>query len=301
MIVPVGLVAFAWCVMTMSKLRTGVVALWLLVVSAVTQAAPLCTLLADTATNKVVKRAGKHCDQRFTPASTFKIPLSLMGFDSGFLTDEHLPAIPYREGSAALDPSWKTTVDPTSWIKNSVVWYSQQITSWLGKERLQRYINRFGYGNQDLAGNPGMNDGLTQAWLSSSLRISPSEQAAFLERLLARQLPVSARAYEMTRRLLYVGELPNGWSVRGKTGTGFQMKDDGTPDLTRQIGWFVGWASKGKRNIVFVYAVGDEQVQPSRAGLRARETFMAQLPGMLDALPAAAESPPPPQPASAQP
>jgi beta-lactamase class D len=280
----------------MLKPGTGVCALWLVAVSAATQAAPLCTLLADAATNKVLKRAGDYCGQRFTPASTFKIPLALMGYDSGFLTDEHLPAIPYRAGSPALDPSWQTTVDPTSWIANSVVWYSQQITIWLGKERLQRYLTKFSYGNQDLSGNAGLNDGLTQAWLSSSLRISPLEQAAFLEKILARQLPVSARAYEMTRRLLYVGELPNGWSVRGKTGTGFQMQDDGTPDLTRQIGWFVGWAGKGKRNIVFVYAVGDEQVQPSRAGLRARETFLAQLPALLDALPPAAEPPLTPRP-----
>jgi beta-lactamase class D len=286
--------------MNMLKLTTGVLALWLVAVSPVLQAAPLCTLLAEAATNKVVKRAGEHCSERFTPASTFKIPLSLMGYDSGFLTDEHLPAIPYREGSPALDPSWKTTVDPTSWIKNSVVWYSQQMTGWLGKERLQRYISKFNYGNQDLSGNPGLNDGLTQAWLSSSLRISPLEQAAFLEKLLARQLPVSAHAYEMTRRILYVGELPNGWSVHGKTGTGYQMKDDGTPDLTRQIGWFVGWADKGKRNIVFVYAVSDEQERPTRAGLRARESFMERLPALLDALPAAAD-PSPAAPSAPQP
>lgn len=267
-------------------------ALGLVAVSAATQAAPLCTLLADAATTRVLKRAGEHCEQRFTPASTFKIPLSLMGYDSGFLTDEHLPAIPYREGAPALDPSWKTTVDPSSWIKNSVVWYSQQITLWLGKERLQRYVTRFGYGNQDLAGNPGLNDGLTQAWLSSSLRISPLEQLAFLQKVTARQLPVSARAYEMTRRLLYVSDLPSGWSVYGKTGTGYQMRDDGTPDLTRQVGWFVGWVAKGKRTVVFVYAVGDEQTQPTRAGLRARETFLEQLPALLDALPAATPAAP---------
>ncbi len=267
----------------MSKLRTGVLSLWLLVASAAIHAEPLCTLLADATTAKVLRRSGAHCAQGYTPASTFKIPLSLMGYDAGFLTDEHLPAIPYREGAVALDPSWKTTVDPTSWIKNSVVWYSQQLTVWLGNERLTRYLGRFGYGNQDLSGNPGLNDGLTQAWLSSSLRISPLEQAAFLAKVATRQLPVSARAYEMTGRLLYVGELPNGWTVRGKTGTGFQMKDDGTADLSRQIGWFVGWATRGRRTIVFVYAVGDDTVQPSRAGPRARDTFMSELPGLLDA------------------
>ena len=132
-----------------------------------------------------------------------------------------------------------------------------------------------------------MNDGLTQAWLSSSLRISPLEQVAFLEKVVAAEAARFPAAYQMTRRLLYVGDLRNGWSVCGKTGTGYQMRDDGTPDLTRQVGWFVGWAARGKRTIVFVYAVGDEQQQPTRAGLRARETFMAQLPALLDALPAA--------------
>jgi beta-lactamase class D len=273
----------------MLKATTGVFALWLAFACALAHAGPVCTLLTDAATGKILKRSGNGCEQRFTPASTFKVPLSLIGYDTGFLTDEHLPAIPSREGSTAVDPSSKSTVDPSRWITNSVVWYSQQLTSWLGKERLQRYVSKFGYGNQDLAGNPGMNDGLTQAWLSSSLRISPLEQSAFLQKMVTRQLPVSARAYEMTRRILTVGDLANGWTVHGKTGTGYQMKEDGTPDLGRQIGWFVGWASKDRRNIIFVYAVSDEQPQPTRAGLRARETFMHQLPGLLDALPAPLE------------
>ena len=153
MIVPVGLVAPAWCVMTMRKLGTGVLR--------TLAGGRVCGDTGRAAVHAaggcrhqpVLKRTGEQCEQRFTPASTFKIPLSLMGYDSGFLTDEHLPAIPYRAGSPALDPSWKTTVDPTSWIKDSVVWYSQQITLWLGKERLQRYVTRFAYGNQDLAGN----------------------------------------------------------------------------------------------------------------------------------------------------
>jgi beta-lactamase class D len=251
----------------------------------------LCTLLADPASGRLLQRSGAHCAQRYTPASTFKIPLSLMGYDAGFLIDEHGPAIPYREGTAVADPSWKSTVDPSSWISKSVVWYSQQLTLWLGRERLQRYVTRFNYGNQDLTGNPGMNDGLTQAWLSSSLQVSPLEQAAFLDRLVMQQLPVSAHAYQMTRRILYVGELPNGWSVRGKTGTGYQMRADGTPDLNRQLGWFVGWASRGRRTVVFVRAVSDEEPHATRTGARARETFLQQLPALLEALPAAAGAP----------
>ena len=35
-------------------------------------------------------------------ASTFKIAISLMGFDATFLQDEHSPALPYQPG----DPDW---------------------------------------------------------------------------------------------------------------------------------------------------------------------------------------------------
>jgi beta-lactamase class D len=46
-----------------------------------------CTAVADVATGRVLKQDGA-CNQRVTPASTFKIALSLMGYDSDYLTDE---------------------------------------------------------------------------------------------------------------------------------------------------------------------------------------------------------------------
>ncbi len=96
-----------------------------------------------------------------TPASTFKIAISLMGYDSGFLKDEHAPALPFRQGYPDWNPSWKTTTDPTSWIRNSVVWYSQQVTRSLGAVRFRRYATAFHYGNEDVSGDPGRHDGLT--------------------------------------------------------------------------------------------------------------------------------------------
>ena len=271
----------------MSRWALGVLILVGALFACAADAAALCTVLADGATGKILHQEGR-CDQRLTPASTFKVALSLMGYDAGYLTDAHHPALPYRDSYAASDPAWKTTVDPSSWITNSVVWYSQQLTIWLGAERLQRYLARFGYGNQDLSGNPGMNDGLTQAWLDSSLRISPLEQVAFLHRLIARQLGVTARAYDMTARITAVGKLSNGWDVHGKGGTGFQVKPDRVePDLEHQIGWFVGWATKGNRSVAFAYAVVDEERNGTRAGARAKTATMQALPGLLDALPAA--------------
>lgn len=245
-------------------------------------AAPLCTIMADAASGKVVNQAG-NCDQRLTPASTFKIALSLMGYDSGYLTNEHLPTLPFHEGYPDWIDSWRAPTDPTSWIKNSVVWYSQQITEWLGEERFRTYLAKFDYGNQDASGDPGKNNGLTQAWLSSSLKISAREQLIFLEKLVSRRLPVSPNAYDMTTRITLIGVLANGWEIHGKTGTGTPVKTDNSPDPKHSLGWFVGWASKGDRTLAFVRCI-QETEGTTRAGLVARDAFMRELPALLDSL-----------------
>ncbi|WP_198430612.1 penicillin-binding transpeptidase domain-containing protein [Roseobacter sp. TSBP12] len=38
------------------------------------------------------------CDKRISPASTFKIAISLMGFDSGILTGSERPEWPFKVG-----------------------------------------------------------------------------------------------------------------------------------------------------------------------------------------------------------
>jgi beta-lactamase class D len=169
-------------------------------------------------------------------------------------------------------------------MNNSVVRYSQQITEWLGMERFKRYVAQFRYGNEDVSGAPGKNDGLTHAWLTSSLKISPREQLDFLRRIVRRELPVSAHAYEMTNRITAVTVLANGWEVHGKTGTGIQVNADGLIDSTHQVGWFIGWATKGDRTLVFAHCLQERAGESVRAGLLAREAFMARLPGFLDSL-----------------
>jgi beta-lactamase class D len=247
------------------------------------RAEAVCTVVADAADGKLLKQEG-ICDKRASPASTFKIAISLMGYDSGFLKDEHSPVLPFQEGYPDWIPAWRTATDPTSWIKNSVVWYSQQVTQWLGEEHFRRYAAEFHYGNEDVSGDPDKHNGLTRAWLSSSLKISPLEQLEFLEKIARRELPVSAHAYEMTSRITAIGALPNGWDVHGKTGTGFAIKADGAKDLDHALGWFVGWATKGERTVVFARQIRDDNQESVSAGLRARAAFMEDLPLILDSI-----------------
>ncbi len=239
-----------------------------------------CTAFADAATGKILKQEG-ICDQRITPASTFKIAISLMGYDAGFLKDEKTPALPFRQGYPDWLPEWKQTTDPAAWMKYSVVWFSQQTTLAIGEEKFGRYVRSFGYGNADVSGTPGKHDGLTTAWLSSSLKISPLEQLAFLQKIVRRELPLSANAYDMTSRITAMNPLPNGWTLNGKTGTGAPLKPDGSEDWDHPYGWFIGWARKGNRTILFVRQVQEGRKQ-SGAGPRTRDAFPPRLAAALD-------------------
>ena len=244
-------------------------------------AAPVCTLLVEAGSGKVVERQGGGCETRNSPASTFKIAIAVMGYDAKILGGAHAPAWPYRPEYEAWMDSWKTTVDPTRWLRDSVVWYSREITRRLGAARFQAGVDRLDYGNRDLSGDPGKHNGLTNAWLSSSLKISPAEQVAFLRRLLNHQAPVSRAAIDRTAEIMPQYPLPNGWTVHGKTGTGFQRAADGKTDPDRQFGWFVGWVEKGQRRLVFARLIQDERRNEYRAGLRARDSVLADLPRLL--------------------
>ena len=46
------------------------------------------------------------------------------------------------------------------WMKNSCVWYSQIITNKeLGLEKFRDYVTKFDYGNRDISGDKGKNNG----------------------------------------------------------------------------------------------------------------------------------------------
>ncbi len=80
-------------------------------------------------------------------------------------------------------------------MQKSVFWYSQQVVKQLGQTRFKSYVASFDYGNKDTSAVQVQHPGNQGVWVISSLQISPIEQAAFLRKLVNRQLPVSAGAY----------------------------------------------------------------------------------------------------------
>jgi beta-lactamase class D len=256
----------------------------LLLLTPASDAEELCTLIVHADSGDTVLGHGSRCAMRVTPASTFKLAISLMGFDSGVLVDEKNPSWPYQAGYPDwAGDAWRRDIDPAAWMKISVFWYSQQVLKKLGQDRFEKYVETFEYGNKDVSAVRVQNPGSNGVWVMSSLQISPAEQISFLRKLVSRQLSVSQRAYEMTANIALQDVQMDGWRVYGKTGTGSPGQDN-KYRADQAYGWYVGWAGKGTQTLVFAKLIQDEKAQTPNAGIRARDQLLEQLSSAVQGL-----------------
>jgi beta-lactamase class D len=233
-----------------------------------------CFVLYDIKTGKTVERYGaEQCTERFPPCSTFKVALALMGFDSGILADEQTTYL--WDGKPKMLKVWEQNIDARTWMKESVVWYSQELARRLGRESMAKYLREFDYGNADMSG------GLETAWLSpepsptslvqSSIAISADEQAAFFSKLWRGDLKVNKKALDLTRQITYLETSPKGYILHGKTGSGYASKN-----TRKRLGWFIGYLKTGSQEYVGVVRFTDKEDPEPGAGYggpQAREFF----------------------------
>ena len=221
----------------------------------------VCFLLYDLNENKFVDKHNENrCKERLPAASTFKVALAVMAFDTKLFKNETSPIYKWNGIVSPIAP-WNKDHNPTSWIRESVVWMSQAMTAQMGMEKVKKYLYDFDYGNQD------MSAGLKYSWLTpapfisepmnNSLKISGFEQVNFLSKLWRAGLKASPKSQIMTQKIMNHDESPRGNVLIGKTGSGFF---DENYDL--RVGWFVGHLESDKSNYIVVLNFTDKQKQP---------------------------------------
>ncbi len=215
---------------------------------------------------------GSNLDERISPCSTFKIPLSLMGYDGEILIDEKKPTWDFQVGYDDWLPSWRAPQTPQSWMQYSCVWYSKLLSLQLGLIKMESYLISMEYGNKDMSGGLAEPGKATVAWIDSSLKISPTEQVEFIRKMILGKLPTSPNAIQMTKALLFKEELPEGWKLFGKTGMGHSTI--GTDGVALQHGWFVGWVEKGPNFLPFAYLIRDRKINPDQRIPRVKQLLV---------------------------
>jgi beta-lactamase class D len=171
------------------------------------------------------------------PASTFKIPNSLIALETGVVGDPDKDVFKW-DGVVRSIEAWNRDHTLRSAIAASAVPVYQEIARRIGAERMQKYVDLFEYGNRDIGG------GIDQFWLTGNLRIDPVQQVDFVDRLRRGVLPVSKRSQDLVRDILPVTKSGD-FIIRAKSG--LLGAEIGKPSL----GWMVGWAEKGSAQTVF--------------------------------------------------
>ena len=100
------------------------------------------------------------------PASTFKIPNSLIALETGVVQDPDKDVFKW-DGVKRDIEAWNKDHTLRSAIAVSAVPVYQEIARRIGQERMQKYVDLFEYGNRDIGG------GIDQFWLTGNLRIDP--------------------------------------------------------------------------------------------------------------------------------
>jgi beta-lactamase class D OXA-29 len=93
----------------------------------------------------------------------------------------------------------------------------------------------------------------------------------------------SDHAYEMTKNIMFLEDLEDGWKLYGKTGTGVLLSKDKKKKLELQHGWFIGWVEKEGRIITFVNHIADEKPIEEIASFRAKADTKEKLLEILKA------------------
>ncbi len=202
-------------------------------------------VLYDLKQNRYVRYNEARCRERFSPFSTFKIPNSLIGLDTGVINDaefvikwdkQKYPA--FERDTLPFSAWWEDQTLRTA-FKRSVVWYYRELALKVGERRMKEYVDKLDYGNEDTSGP------LNGFWLRSSLKISADEQIEFLKRLYKEELPVSKRSVNIVKEIMTLEETP-GYKLSGKTGGGPLDENE-----NRYLGWFVGYLETKDNTYLF--------------------------------------------------
>ena len=171
--------------------------------------------------------------ERLTPESTFKVPHSLIGLETSVVRDEY--EVKRWDGVKREFENWNRDHSLASAMRESAIWFYQDMARDIGETRMQQYINKIGYGNGELAG------GIDQFWLDSTLKISAQEQVSFMENLVEEELPFQETIQKTVKRMMIQDEQDN-YTLHGKTGT--RLSDLG-------LGWYIGFIETDKETWVF--------------------------------------------------
>ena len=161
----------------------------------------------------------KRASELFSPASTFKIPHSLIALNEGIVKKD---SVIVWDKKIREYESWNKDQILLTAFKSSCVWCYQEFASKIGVEKYKKYLKELNYGNKKIG------DDVTRFWLDESLEITTFEQIKFLKRFYTNNLPFKIEDINLLKEIM-IDEKNENYIIRAKTGWEWKY------------GWYVGY------------------------------------------------------------
>lgn len=167
----------------------------------------------------------ERAKRAFIPASTYKIPHTLIALDLGIIESE--ASLLRWDGMTRGVENWNQDMTFKEAFHYSCVPCYQQIARQVGVEKMNQYLEGFNYGRMMVDSSS-----LDMFWLEGASAISQFNQIAFLQKLHDSELPISERTELMAKSMMVVQE---GGDYRTLAKTGLSLSG---------VGWYVGYVFK---------------------------------------------------------
>jgi beta-lactamase class D len=174
------------------------------------------------------------------PASTFKIPNSIIALETGVVQND---SVVFKwNGEKRRFKKWEQDLTFQQAFQVSCVPCYQEIARKIGVKRMKSYLKKLNY-------NGMVFDTLTidNFWLQGKSKFSQMQQIDFLQRLYFSKLPISTQTENILKNIMII-EKTKSYTLSGKTGWGMRNEMDN--------GWFVGYLETN--NSAYFFALNVE-------------------------------------------
>ena len=178
------------------------------------------SILIESADGNIKHQYNVSDKESFIPASTFKIPNTLIILEEGLIKDQ-FEVIKWDGKEREYAPCNKDQTLKSA-FQYSCVWFYQRYAELVGHKKYHTYLRKFGYGNI-LTGSD-----VTRFWLDGEIKTSVKDQIDFLRKVYAEELPIKKEHIKMLKSIM-LSEDHEDYKIWSKTG--WSGKD----------GWYVGY------------------------------------------------------------
>lgn len=192
--------------------------------------------MLDNSTGEIIVYNMSLDTSRFSPASTFNIPLSLIALQTGVVTDEKM-VIPINS-SDSTKSNMPNQLNIVEAFKQNSIPFFYNVANKIGHDTLSAWIDRLSYGNKSAGKN------LDSFWMNNVLKISPDEQLGLLKHLYFDQLPYRKSVHLLVRDMM-VKEDNSAYKLSYCSSL---TKDEKNNDIF----WCLGWIEENRHVYFFV-------------------------------------------------